>query len=210
MNHSDTGIEGLRSGYLAVQGQMYWHDDLRIAGDRTGLEVLRHAIDMALVYGKFENDGVELYQTDGEGYFVYVACLSDDEIKEFGTSYHHPEMLTPNPDMYQIFDDEEVITLRQLRGHQPFASDDARQEPPQSTGTSNTFVYKGYQGSVEFSLADNTLHGKILDIVDLVTFEASTLVALRQAFEQEVDEYLAFCREEGTPPGDPESSKSDH
>lgn len=63
--------------------------------------------------------------------------------------------------------------------------------------------YKGYQGSIEVSLEDNVLHGKILHIVDLVTFEAQSPEALRHAFEQEVDEYLAFCEEEGVDPDKP-------
>ena len=56
--------------------------------------------------------------------------------------------------------------------------------------------YKGYQGSVEVSLEDSVLHGKILRITDLVTFEAQTPDGLRQAFKQQVDEYLIFCEEE--------------
>jgi predicted HicB family RNase H-like nuclease len=63
--------------------------------------------------------------------------------------------------------------------------------------------YKGYQGSIEVSLEDNVLHGKILHIVDLVTFEAQTPDGLRQAFEGEVDEYLTFCEEEGVAPDKP-------
>ena len=63
--------------------------------------------------------------------------------------------------------------------------------------------YKGYQGSVEVSLEDDVLHGKILRITDLVTFEAKTPDGLRQAFEQEVDEYLVFCEEEGVAPDKP-------
>ena len=75
---------------------------------------------------------------------------------------------------------------------------------------SNLPEYKGLQGSVEVSLEDNVLHGKILHIVDLVTFEAQTPKCLQRAFKQEVDEYLAFCEEEDiapdkpTEPSDPE------
>lgn len=63
--------------------------------------------------------------------------------------------------------------------------------------------YKGYQGSVEVSLEDNVLHGKILHIVDLVTFEALTPDGLRQAFETQVDEYMEFCENEGVVPDKP-------
>ena len=68
---------------------------------------------------------------------------------------------------------------------------------------SNFLEYKGLQGSVEVSLEDNVLHGKILRITDLVTFEAQTPKGLRQAFKQQVDEYLAFCEEEGVAPDKP-------
>jgi len=61
---------------------------------------------------------------------------------------------------------------------------------------SNLLEYKGCQGSVEVSLADGILHGKILRITDLVTFEAQTPEGLRRAFKQQVDEYLIFCEEE--------------
>ena len=67
----------------------------------------------------------------------------------------------------------------------------------------NTLEYKGLQGSVEVSLEDDVLHGKILRIVDLVTFEAQTPEGLRQAFETQVDEYMEFCEEEGVVPDNP-------
>jgi len=63
--------------------------------------------------------------------------------------------------------------------------------------------YSGLQGSVEVSLEDSVLHGRVLCIDDLVTFEAQTPEGLRQAFEQQVNEYLAFCEEEGVVPDKP-------
>lgn len=67
----------------------------------------------------------------------------------------------------------------------------------------NVLEYKGYQGSVEVSVEDNVLHGKILHIVDLVTFEADTPEGLKAAFEEQVEEYLEFCEEEGVEPDKP-------
>ena len=64
----------------------------------------------------------------------------------------------------------------------------------------NVLKHKGLQGSVEVSLEDSVLHGRVLCIDDLVTFEAKTPDGLRQAFEQQVDEYLAFCEEESAAP----------
>jgi len=53
--------------------------------------------------------------------------------------------------------------------------------------------HKGYHGSIETSLADNVLHGKILFINDLVTFEAEGIAQLKVEFADAVDDYLETC-----------------
>ncbi|TCB98136.1 type II toxin-antitoxin system HicB family antitoxin [Kosakonia quasisacchari] len=58
---------------------------------------------------------------------------------------------------------------------------------------SNMLKYKGYFGSVEFSLEDKVLHGKIQCVNDLITYEAETLDGLQLAFEEAVDDYLETC-----------------
>ncbi|WP_106478147.1 type II toxin-antitoxin system HicB family antitoxin [Phytohalomonas tamaricis] len=68
---------------------------------------------------------------------------------------------------------------------------------------STILEYKSYQGSVEISLKDGVMHGKILHIVDLVTYEAETITQLRQEFEAAVDDYLETCEEEGVQPDKP-------
>lgn len=60
--------------------------------------------------------------------------------------------------------------------------------------------YKGYQGSVETSVEDGVLHGKLLFVNDLVTYEAETLAGLRAAFEESVDDYLETCAAIGKAP----------
>lgn len=62
---------------------------------------------------------------------------------------------------------------------------------------SNMLKFNGYYGSVEFSLEDSILHGKIQCINDLVTYEADTLPALQAAFEEAVTDYLQTCEELG-------------
>ena len=39
----------------------------------------------------------------------------------------------------------------------------------------NCFNYKGYQGSIETSIKDRCLFGKILNINDLILYEGQTL-----------------------------------
>ena len=60
--------------------------------------------------------------------------------------------------------------------------------------------YKGYLGSVEVSVEDNCLHGKILFIQDLVNYEGSDPRELEEAFHGAVDHYLEKCEELGVDP----------
>jgi predicted HicB family RNase H-like nuclease len=59
-----------------------------------------------------------------------------------------------------------------------------------------TMAYKDYVGSAEVSVEDGVLHGKLLGIRDLVTYEAETPAGLRRAFEEAVNDYLADCEKE--------------
>jgi predicted HicB family RNase H-like nuclease len=63
--------------------------------------------------------------------------------------------------------------------------------------------YKNYSGSLEASAEDRCLYGRILDIADLVTYEAQTPDQLRQAFREAVDSYLQKCVELGVEPDSP-------
>lgn len=63
--------------------------------------------------------------------------------------------------------------------------------------------YKGYIGSAEISVEDDTLHGKLLHINDLVTYEGTTPAELNAAFHEAVDDYLADCKADGIAPDQP-------
>ncbi len=64
----------------------------------------------------------------------------------------------------------------------------------------NTLKYKGFVGSVAFSEEDNVFFGKIEGIDGVVNFEGSSVEELRSAFHEAVDDYLAYCEEEGIQP----------
>ena len=68
---------------------------------------------------------------------------------------------------------------------------------------SKDMSYKGFTGSCEISTADDCLHGKILFIEDILTYEGQTVAELKAAFHDAVDEYLAQCHEEGVEPNKP-------
>jgi len=65
------------------------------------------------------------------------------------------------------------------------------------------FRYKDFWGSVEVSIKDNCLHGKLLFIDDLVTYEAESVPQLQKEFEAAVDDYVATCQELGRAPQKP-------
>ena len=64
----------------------------------------------------------------------------------------------------------------------------------------NMLEYKGFFGSVEYSLEDECLFGKILGISDLVLYEGNSIQELKKIFYEAVDEYIADCEETGKTP----------
>lgn len=63
--------------------------------------------------------------------------------------------------------------------------------------------HKNYSGSIEVSLEDGCLHGEILFINDLVSYESETVAGLQAAFQEAVDFYLDKCRRDGLEPDKP-------
>jgi len=53
--------------------------------------------------------------------------------------------------------------------------------------------HKDYLGSVAFSSDDGVLHGKIIGINDLVTYEGSSVDELQKEFIESVEDYLTTC-----------------
>lgn len=64
----------------------------------------------------------------------------------------------------------------------------------------NTLKYKGFIGSVAFSETDNVFFGKIEGIDSLVNFEGESVTELTEAFHNAVDDYIAYCVEDGLEP----------
>lgn len=64
----------------------------------------------------------------------------------------------------------------------------------------NTLKYKGYIGSVAYSEPDKVFFGKIEGIDGLVNYEGESVAELTAAFEEAVDDYLAFCDDHNLKP----------
>jgi predicted HicB family RNase H-like nuclease len=67
--------------------------------------------------------------------------------------------------------------------------------------------YKGYHGSTEYSLEDDCLHGRLLGINDIITYEGNSVKEIKIAFKDSVDNYLALCKQTGKEPNKPYSGK---
>src|ERR1700733_9578382 len=67
--------------------------------------------------------------------------------------------------------------------------------------------YKGYVGTIELDFESKVLHGKVIGVRDIITYEGDTLQELEEAFKGSLDDYLAFCKEQGDSPEKPYSGK---
>ena len=63
--------------------------------------------------------------------------------------------------------------------------------------------YKGYEGAVVFDDEAGIFHGEILNTRDVITFQGTSVDELKKAFEDSVDDYLAFCEQRGEEPEKP-------
>ena len=57
--------------------------------------------------------------------------------------------------------------------------------------------YQGYIGRVEFDDAAGIFHGEVINLRDVITFQGHSVAELKQAFQESVDDYLAFCASRG-------------
>jgi predicted HicB family RNase H-like nuclease len=57
--------------------------------------------------------------------------------------------------------------------------------------------HRGFTGSYDISFDDDCLHGRVLFIDDLISYEGATPAALKQAFIDAVDRYIAHCETTG-------------
>ncbi|MHB0990165.1 MAG: type II toxin-antitoxin system HicB family antitoxin [Burkholderiales bacterium] len=66
-------------------------------------------------------------------------------------------------------------------------------------------THKGFTGSIAASIQDNCLYGKILFVDDVITYEGTTVVEIKEAFIKAVDDYLDYCCRNGQQPNKPYS-----
>jgi predicted HicB family RNase H-like nuclease len=63
--------------------------------------------------------------------------------------------------------------------------------------------HKGYVGRVEFDPDAGILHGEVVGLRDVVTFQGKSVQEVERAFRDSVDDYLAFCEQRREAPDKP-------
>lgn len=64
----------------------------------------------------------------------------------------------------------------------------------------NVLEHKGYTGTVEFNAEDEVFFGKLNGIRDMVSFEADSVIKLKKAFKDAVEDYIETCSKLGKDP----------
>lgn len=72
---------------------------------------------------------------------------------------------------------------------------------------SKPFTYKGYTGTIAVDVEANIIHGEVVGLKDVITFQGATAVEAAQAFRDSVDDYLNYCQELGESPERPYNGK---
>lgn len=65
---------------------------------------------------------------------------------------------------------------------------------------SNVLRYKSYVAEIGYDDSADAFHGRVLGMRDVIDFYGRTPDELRAEFKAAVDDYLAWCAEEGTEP----------
>ena len=68
-------------------------------------------------------------------------------------------------------------------------------------------AYRGYTATVRFDDDALLFHGEVVGLRDVITFQARTAEDLVRAFQESVDDYLAWCAEDGVAPQKPYSGR---
>lgn len=63
--------------------------------------------------------------------------------------------------------------------------------------------YKEYTGHVEYDDEAGILHGEVLDLRDVITFQGTSVEEVEQSFRESIDDYLEFCQQRGEKPDKP-------
>ncbi len=67
--------------------------------------------------------------------------------------------------------------------------------------------YKGYIGNVEYDDEHRIFSGSVINTRTVITFQGSSVEELENEFRASVDDYIAWCEEDGIEPEKPYSGR---
>jgi predicted HicB family RNase H-like nuclease len=67
--------------------------------------------------------------------------------------------------------------------------------------------YKGYIGMVEYDDQAKLFHGDVINTKTVITFQGKSVDEIETAFCDSIDDYIAWCEEDGVAPEKPYSGK---
>ena len=60
--------------------------------------------------------------------------------------------------------------------------------------------YRGYRSTLEYDAEDGVFYGEVVCVRDVISFQSDTREGLEREFRISIDDYLAFCAENGRRP----------
>jgi predicted HicB family RNase H-like nuclease len=63
--------------------------------------------------------------------------------------------------------------------------------------------YRGYEAVARFDGDAGIFHGEVINIRDMITFQGASVEDMKKAFEESVEDYIAFCGDRGEHPDRP-------
>lgn len=67
--------------------------------------------------------------------------------------------------------------------------------------------YQGYEAIVEYDDQDRLFFGRVINTLDIIAFDGSSVEELESSFHTAVDEYLEDCTKKGKTPNKPFSGR---
>lgn len=67
--------------------------------------------------------------------------------------------------------------------------------------------YQGYAAKVDFDDEQELFHGEVLNIRDVITFQARTAKELKKALKESIEDYISWCKNRKKEPQKPLSGK---
>jgi predicted HicB family RNase H-like nuclease len=60
-----------------------------------------------------------------------------------------------------------------------------------------TIEYKGYIARIDVDEENDTFHGRVINVSDVINFKGNSMSELKREFAKSMEAYFEFCNDEG-------------